>query len=179
MDVKNIIIEGCDGTGKTTLCKKLAERYGWDIVHVTSKDPNDFDFYRQTMRKTNVVFDRHFIGEMIYPQIYNRKGNLDRHDLEYFIHQSYKEKCPVIVLTTDLEEIHRRLSVRGEEKFVAEKIETINKQFLSIALKYGLQVFDTAQNSFEEICGYIENWGTMKDFVQRGGFALRTTDETV
>ena len=140
MEVNRIIVEGCDGTGKTTLCKQLAEKYGWDIVHVTSKDPNDFDFYKQTMRKTNVVFDRHFIGEMIYPRVYNRKGNLDRHDLEYFIKESYKQKCPVIVLTADIEELKRRLSIRGEESFVLDKLSSINDQFIAIALKYELNI---------------------------------------
>ena len=37
-----IILEGCDGTGKTTLAKLLAEKYGLDICHCTAEDPKDF-----------------------------------------------------------------------------------------------------------------------------------------
>ena len=33
----NIIIEGCDGVGKTTLAKKLADKYCCDILHMTKK----------------------------------------------------------------------------------------------------------------------------------------------
>ena len=50
-----IIVEGCDLTGKDTLCLKLAEKYNLDFVHINSHDPNDFDFYVQTMRKKNVA----------------------------------------------------------------------------------------------------------------------------
>lgn len=46
-----IILEGADGTGKTTLAKILAERYGLDICHCTQDDPNDFIFYQQSIRK--------------------------------------------------------------------------------------------------------------------------------
>ena len=54
-----VILEGCDGTGKTTLAKLLAERYGLDICHCTQYDPADYDFYSHTMRKNmNTTFKR-------------------------------------------------------------------------------------------------------------------------
>ena len=157
MDTKNIVVEGCDGTGKTTLCNKLAEKYGFDVVHVTSKDPNDFDFYRQTLRKANVVYDRHFLGELIYPKIYNRKGNLSLYDAEWFTHYACETNTCVMVLTTSLDEIKRRLTERGELKFVFDKVESINKNFLNLADRFNIRVFDTTVDSFESICSYIEN----------------------
>ena len=165
MDIKNIVVEGCDGTGKTTLCKKLAERYGWDVVHVTSKDPNDFDFYKQTLRKANVVYDRHFLGELIYPRVYNRKGNLSLYDAEWFTHYSCDTKTCVIVLTASMDEIKRRLTERGELKFVFDKVESINRQFLNLADRFNLRVFDTMVDSFEDICKYIESCYTLCDGV--------------
>ena len=161
MNVKNIIIEGCDGTGKTTLCKKLAERYGWDIVHVTSKDPNDFDFYRQTMRKRNAIFDRHFLGEMIYPKVYSRKGNLKLSDIEWFRYYAVDTETCIIVLTADIDEIKKRLTERGELPFVFDKVDAINEQFLELARKFMIQVFDTSIDSFEKICEYIESCYTI------------------
>lgn len=168
MIIKNIIVEGCDGTGKTTLCKRLAERYGFDVVHVTSKDPNDFDFYRQTMRKSNVVYDRHFLGELIYPKVYDRKGNLSLHDAKWFRHYAFETKTCIIVLTTDIDEIKRRLTERGELPFVFDKVESINKQFLFLADKLMIKTFDTSVDSFENICDYIENFYKESDFIQRG-----------
>lgn len=168
MNVKNIVIEGCDGTGKTTLCKKLAEKYGWDTVHVTSKDPNDFDFYKQTLRKTNVIYDRHFLGEMIYPKIYNRKGNLSNYDLDWFKYYRFDTRTCVIVLTAHLDEIKRRLTERGEFKFVFDKVDSINNQFLQLARKCMFKIFDTSVDSFDKICEYIESCYKETDFVQRG-----------
>lgn len=164
----NIIVEGCDGTGKTTLCKLLAERYGWDTVHVTSKDPNDFDFYRQTMRKTKVIYDRHFLGELIYPRIYNRKGNLNMHDAEWLRYYAFETRTCIILLTTDINEIKRRLTERGELPFVYEKVESINNQFINLANRLMINIFDTSINSFEDICKYIESCFKEVDFVQRG-----------
>jgi len=166
--VHKIIVEGCDGTGKTTLCKKLAEKYDLDVVHITSKDPNDFDFYRETLRKTNVVYDRHFLGELIYPKIYNRKGNLDLHDARWFRDYCYKQNVCIMVLTADLEEIKRRLTERGELKFVFENLESINKQFIMLSKKLNIRVFDTTKDSFEDICEYVECYNTMFDAIQRG-----------
>lgn len=156
MEPKRIIIEGCDGTGKTTLCKLLADKYGLDIVHITSKDPNDFDFYKQTMRKSNVVYDRHFLGEMIYPKIYNRKGNLNLYDIEWFRNYAIETKTCVIVLTTDIDEIKRRLTERGELAFVFDKVDKINEQFVSLANRFMFKIFDTSVDSFDKICDYIE-----------------------
>ena len=168
MNIKNIIVEGCDGTGKTTLCKRLAERYGFDVVHVTSKDPNDFDFYRQTMRKSNVVYDRHFLGELIYPEVYGRKGNLSLYDADWFRYYAFETKTCIIVLTTGIDEIKRRLTERGELSFVFDKVESINKQFLFLANKLMIKTFDTSVDSFESICDHIENCYEESDFIQRG-----------
>ena len=71
-----IIIEGADGTGKTTLAKILADKYGLEICHCTQHDPADFYFYRETLRKENVIWDRHTIGELIYPLIFDRKAKI-------------------------------------------------------------------------------------------------------
>ena len=59
-----IIVEGCDLTGKDTLCLKLAERYYLDFVHISSHDPNDYPFYYETMRKKNIVYSRHWVGDL-------------------------------------------------------------------------------------------------------------------
>ena len=39
----NIIIEGCDGVGKTTLAKKLADKYCCDILHMTKNSDKTLD----------------------------------------------------------------------------------------------------------------------------------------
>lgn len=111
-----IIIEGCDGTGKTTLAKKLARKYGLDIVHMTGKDPKDFEFYKQSLRKTNVIYDRNFISEPIYAKVFNRKQALTKKQIEKLYKVCKKENVYIIMVDFDnITEINRRLCERGDE----------------------------------------------------------------
>ena len=104
-----IILEGCDCTGKTTLAKMLCDKYNLEYEHVTSKDPNDYNFYSQTMKKNNKLWDRHLLGEMIYPTVYNRKGNLNLDLLTKLIEESKKEKVVILVLTENDDIIFERI----------------------------------------------------------------------
>lgn len=153
-----IIVEGCDLTGKDTLCLKLAEKYNLDFVHINSHDPNDFDFYVQTMRKKNVVYSRHWVGELIYPEIYNREGNLTESDARDLYWMGLRhDNVRIMVLTCEDEEIFRRLAIRGEEvENVRNNLSRINREFLENAERYHIPVVDTSKVSFEKICHYIE-----------------------
>jgi thymidylate kinase len=152
-----IIIEGADGTGKTTLSQKLLKHYNIkSYVHVNREDPNDYDFYKQTMKKTSVLFDRHFIGEMIYPKIFNRKQNLNTLTFEMLLEQSKKEQVKIIILYTDNFTLEERIIQKSEshEEFeeVIQNILEINRQFLEIAAKYHIEIIDTSKVSFKDIC---------------------------
>lgn len=71
-----IIVEGPDGTGKTTLAKKIAEEYSLEYrrppMLSSTKGPADasiYDWWKQEMRTDDdrAVYDRcFFISEMIY-----------------------------------------------------------------------------------------------------------------
>lgn len=153
-----IIIEGCDGTGKTTLAKALAEKYGLDIIHVTNRDSNTFDFYKQSFGKDDVVWDRNVIGEMIYPKIFWRKGNIDEIDLEYLIKRAKSMGVIFLVLTTDYWTLCDRIDTRGKEfEAVRNHLGEINDRFCEIALQYDLPLIDTSKISLDEICkNYIK-----------------------
>lgn len=158
-----IIVEGCDLTGKDTLCLKLAEKYNLDFVHINSHDPNDFPFYKETMRKKNIVYSRHWVGELIYPEIYERKQNIDLVDGGILANFGRRIGVRTLILTCDDEEIFRRLAIRGEEvENVRNNLSRINREFLENAERYHIPVVDTSKVSFEDICHYIEtgeiNW---------------------
>ena len=153
-----IILEGCDGTGKTTLAKKLAEKYGLDICHCTNIDPKDYDFYRQTSRKENVVWDRHTIGELIYPEIFGRKQEISSEDARLVVMHGREEGLKFLVLTADNDVIKERINARGHEfNAVLNNIEKINDKFKFYAQAFNIPVIDTSKVSFEEICNIIEN----------------------
>lgn len=160
-----IILEGCEGVGKTTLAKQLVERYGLDYVHITNKDPNDYMFYKQTLRKEDVIYDRHFLGEMIYPKIYNRKGNLDARQFRKLLKFARKECVHILILTTDLDIVQKRVAERNKYKpdFILNSLSKIHKKFFDLGVHYGIYLVDTSKMPINYICSMIENefgpWG--------------------
>lgn len=153
-----IILEGADGTGKTTLAKILAERYGLDIVHCTQHDAADYDFYRQTLRKENVVWDRHTLGELIYPHVFNRKAQIGTEDARLIMHYAKREGVKVFVLTADTDVIRERLSKRfpPEHENILNTIDDIDDMFKFYAGEFHVPIIDTSKMTLNEIFDLIE-----------------------
>lgn len=150
-----IIIEGADGTGKTTLVKKLAKTYSLDSLNINRYDPNNFNFYLETLKKTKVVFDRHFVGEMIYPEVFNRKGNLNEEDFEWLINYSKENGIAIIILYADESTLLERQKA-NEYPEVLNNIIEINKRFKEIAEKYSIPLINVEQTNYDDICELIE-----------------------
>lgn len=154
-----IILEGCDGTGKTTLAKILADKYGLDICHCTQHDASDYDFYRQTLRKENVVWDRHTIGELIYPKVFGRKQNIGTEDARLILHYAKQEGVKVLVLTADMPTLLERLNGRQtpEHPSIMENLDYIDNEFRFYAEQYGLQIIDTSKMTLQQIFDLVED----------------------
>jgi len=156
--IVRIIVEGCDGVGKTTLAKKLAEKYNIkSYMHITRDDPNTAEFYVNTLNKTDVIFDRHFIGEMIYPKIFGRHGNLTDAGFNFILNRARQLGYRIFILYSDKETIKQRLK-EDEHNEVIENIEVINDRFIKLAMNYGIQLINTSEDSFEFICEAVEGF---------------------
>lgn len=62
-----IVLEGCDGSGKTTLAKMLATLFDASIVHCTTKTPNDYEYFRRIIESSktkNIIADRFAMGSL-------------------------------------------------------------------------------------------------------------------
>ena len=152
-----IILEGVDGAGKTTLAKILADKYGLDICHCTQYDAADYSFYRQTLRKENVVWDRHTLGELIYPKIFDREAEIGTEDARLVMHYAKQEGIKVFVLTADMATIYERLNARGDEdNRIYENVDWIDSQFKFFAERYHIPVIDTSKMTLQEIFNLIE-----------------------
>lgn len=154
-----IILEGCDGTGKTTLAKILAERYKLDICHLTQRDPTSYYFYAQTARKEDVVWDRHTLGELIYPEIFDRKQNLSFDQARVIIDRAKSEGVKILILTAENDVIKQRLLERKsppEDERIIANYEKINGGFVFYGDVFGIPVIDTTKVTLTEIFDMIE-----------------------
>ena len=152
-----IILEGCDGVGKTTLANILAVKYNLDVCHCTQYDASDYDFYRQTLRKENVVWDRHTLGELIYTSVFNRDPNIGPEGARLLMHYAEIEKVKVFVLTANHDTIKERLLARGNEhQNILDQYEWIDDQFKFYAENFHLPVIDTTKMTLTEIFNLVE-----------------------
>lgn len=154
-----IILEGVDGAGKTTLARILADKYGLDIAHCTQHDAADYDFYRQTLRKENIVWDRHTLGELIYPKVFGRKQQIGTEDARILMHYAKQENVKVLVLTADMTVLRERLSNRKEPEnpLIMNNLDYIDQQFRFYAGQFGLPVIDTSFRTLQQIFDFVEN----------------------
>ena len=152
-----IILEGVDGSGKTTLAKILAFKYGLDICHCTYKDPGDYPFYLNTARKDDVVWDRHTIGELIYPEIFEREGQIGTEDVRLVLGRARKNGAKIFVLTCDIETLKERIKARGtEDKGIVKNLAYIDKLFKFFAEQYHVPVIDTTKLTLQQIFELVE-----------------------
>ena len=120
---------------------------------MTKDDPNTFKFYADTMRDDNVIYDRHLVGEMIYPEVFQRKANFRKKEFGKLLDIAKDEKVVIIVLYSSYITLYKRLKEKGGEyKEVMDKLSFINQEFITIAVKYDLHLINTEATSFEKIC---------------------------
>ena len=110
-----IVLEGCDGSGKTTLANKLAAILDAEIIHCTTETPNDYSFFSQIIamaEKRNIIADRFCYGQFVYQKPEERK--LDSVDLYHLELYMMNTGAKVIYVYCDEDTIKERLDKRGE-----------------------------------------------------------------
>lgn len=110
-----IVLEGCDGTGKTTLAQMLSQVLHADILHCTTLTPNTFEFFEeiiQASRERNIIADRFCYGQFVYQDGDDRNLTLEQlYSLEI---QMLAAGAKVIHVTASESSIRQRLERRNE-----------------------------------------------------------------
>lgn len=132
----NIIIEGPDCSGKTTLANYLKEHYFLDYRHSSSKTENDFKYHFDLLNSSNLVLDRFHLGEFIFPALVDRKAKMSFEDLKQLTNLiEYSNDCILVILyASDVNLLKRRLTLRGDDEFTVNNIESINYMFKMFAV---------------------------------------------
>lgn len=160
-----IIITGVDGSGKSTLVGKLRQKYKLDSLHLTDKDPTTFEFYKSLLLKKDLVTDRDFIDEMIWPEIFNRKGKLNLRKFEKLVSLANETDTKIIILTAPIDVLKSRLAERSteERKETLDNLERIDNMFRYYAGLCKAPVVDISDMAFDQFCKlYIEGNESVK-----------------
>jgi hypothetical protein len=74
-----IVLDGCDGTGKTTLAEALREQLGYTVTH-SGRTPDGVDLadrYSQLLTMPGrIVLDRSFISELVYGPLQHGRSRI-------------------------------------------------------------------------------------------------------
>lgn len=113
--MRPIILDGLDAAGKSTLAKKLRDKYGYQIKLKTTGYLGNYDDFEPA------VYDRHFPSEWVFPFVYGRKTKLTEDEFKYLINKANKTNTVVVIfLCSDMDIIYERLSNRGEFEYFKE-----------------------------------------------------------
>lgn len=105
------IFEGCDGVGKTTLIKSLYKPE--QICHETSETSyKEQDIYDRLDHFD--VFDRSFIGELVWSKVFNRKPRITLLQANAIL-RNKKYNFKIFIKHANFNIIHKNIKERGEK----------------------------------------------------------------
>ena len=114
-----IVLEGCDGSGKSTLVDLLKslsyDPENVEVIHATRETPNDMEWFSKIMDRAKdhtVIMDRAFWGQFVYQNPKERK--LGFNDLSKLERRLADEGGKLIYVYSPERVIARRLRNRGE-----------------------------------------------------------------
>lgn len=127
-----IVLEGCDGSGKTTIANNLkAVLPNAEIIHCTTETPNDFEFFRSLIdasMERDIIADRFCYGQFVYQSPEERKLTPE---LLYMLEtHMLAANAKVIHVTAPVNTIKERLSWRQENTM--HPVEEITDRYINL-----------------------------------------------
>lgn len=160
-----IIIEGLDGVGKTTFCKKFCEIT--NFIYVKGSYTNDLEEKKRRMTdlltrilddKNNYIYDRiTLVDDFAYSILNKSKNELD----EYFdIIQSLLNRCKIYHLQVDESIRRERFDNRGDDYVTNDMlINDVSKGYEEYYDKLGkdkVRFFTLSFNNDENVAKILE-----------------------
>ena len=111
-----IVLEGCDGVGKTTIARNLAQLMDARIVHCTASTPNDYKFFKSIIdasKYQNIIADRFCYGQFVYQS--EEERHLTSAELTQLELDMIDAGAKVIHVHAPVDEVKARLRYRNEK----------------------------------------------------------------
>lgn len=151
-----ILLEGADGSGKTTLCKQLKE-FGFNVADpVDRADTNLYEQWLKLINKGDAIIDRSFITELVYRTVDGKEtGDLNLEQMCYLL-----KYCKVILCETDsaFEDSIKRGEDNITDKETATKIKDAYKLILTMLSKFTkaeVFTYNWKKQKFNEVIKFI------------------------
>jgi thymidylate kinase len=133
-----IVLEGCDGTGKTTLAADLRQQHGYDVVHSgripdSATEPGLADQYRSVLdRPGKIAFDRSFISELVYGPLRDGRSRLTAHQVAELTFLLADRGGLLVHLTAHPKTLAARLKARDGYAPAPDRITTLLKSYRDV-----------------------------------------------
>jgi thymidylate kinase len=148
-DHRTLVIEGCDGVGKTTLAQQLAVRHGFSVVH-SPRTPDHLNLasrYREILSGPGrILFDRCFLSELVYGPLNRGCSRITWSEAIDLAETVVARDGLLVHLTAPPTVIHQRLLTRDGEAIslneVAELVTGYSRVFTTLGDYVPVQTFD-------------------------------------
>lgn len=140
------IIEGLDRTGKSTIAEYY-KKQGFEVIHMSAPDgkykepgytgPSYLDDMMEVLTSSigkNVLLDRSYYGEMVWPQVYGREPMLSEEDIEILreVEDSLEEVERIVMWDPNTED-HWQRCVDNNEPLNKHQFKIANLLFDKLA----------------------------------------------
>lgn len=165
-----ILVEGVDGSGKTTLCKQLVDKCKVQQININGALSEAFDLYRSfvshvTICNTTVITDRSFVTDLVYRLSDDKpRETIDLSQMCYLL------RGPVAIVLCETDTSYEDAMKRGEDNI-------IDKQ-RSDEIKKTYEIITSMFNKFLNVPVYKYNWkkqnvGDVINFIKEVNNAVR------
>jgi thymidylate kinase len=135
-----VVLEGCDGVGKTTLAAALATRHAYQMVHATRTPPGVDLTERYTeilARPGRLVLDRSFVSELVYGPIERGHSRLTFTQAADLARTIARRGGILVHVTATPETIHARLERRDGIAPTLRQVRTLTDRYTDVFADLG------------------------------------------
>jgi hypothetical protein len=141
-----VLLEGLDRTGKSTVAKHF-ESIGYKVIHMSAPPKGqNADNYLQEMvdivlsaATNDIILDRSYYGELIWPKIYNRTPLLDDDGMEALRELEEQAGVKRILMHDPNVEAHWQRCVDNNEPLTKAQFTRARSMYSTMGSKYGFE----------------------------------------